>query len=287
MRRFDATRSLGHVRFDGTPATELEGADAAAAWHLAQALIAAESLGAVEIALETSVAYAKERFTFGRAIGSYQAVKHELVEILRRLENARSLMYYAGWAGPGPARRAAARRGRLPHGRRARRSTTRRARRSRSTAASAPRGSTTPRSTSGARSSRAGCSAAPAGASAGVADELFREAASRRVNVWTHDRWRFPLPEHHRFPIEKYTLLRERVGGGGRRGPRGGAGAVGLAGGGPRPGADRPHPHRRAERARAARARDCRGRRRWSSAAGARSAGRWRRRGWRSSAGSA
>jgi acetoin utilization deacetylase AcuC-like enzyme len=29
--------------------------------------------------------------------------------------------------------------------------------------------------------------------------------------VWTHDRWRFPLPEHHRFPIEKYTLLRERV----------------------------------------------------------------------------
>jgi alkylation response protein AidB-like acyl-CoA dehydrogenase len=44
------------------------------------------------------VAYAKERFTFGRAIGSYQAVKHELVEILRRLENARSLMYYTGWA---------------------------------------------------------------------------------------------------------------------------------------------------------------------------------------------
>ena len=46
-----------------------------------------------------SVAYAKERFTFGRAIGSYQAVKHELVEILRRLENGRSLMYYTGWAG--------------------------------------------------------------------------------------------------------------------------------------------------------------------------------------------
>ncbi len=29
--------------------------------------------------------------------------------------------------------------------------------------------------------------------------------------VWTHDRWRFPLPERNRFPIEKYTLLRERV----------------------------------------------------------------------------
>ena len=97
VRRFDATRSLGHVRFGG-PARELEGADAAAAWHLTQALIAAESVGAVEVALERSVAYAKERFTFGRAIGSYQAVKHELVEILRRLENARSLMFYAGWA---------------------------------------------------------------------------------------------------------------------------------------------------------------------------------------------
>ena len=97
VRRFDATRSLGHVRFDGS-ASEVEGADAAAAWHLTQALIAAESLGAVEVALERSVAYAKERFTFGRAIGSYQAVKHELVEILRRLENARSLMFYAGWA---------------------------------------------------------------------------------------------------------------------------------------------------------------------------------------------
>jgi alkylation response protein AidB-like acyl-CoA dehydrogenase len=95
-RRYDATRSLGHVRFDG-PATEVDG-DPAAAWHLTQALIAAESVGAVEVALERSVGYAKERFTFGRAIGSYQAVKHELVEILRRLENARSLMFYAGWA---------------------------------------------------------------------------------------------------------------------------------------------------------------------------------------------
>ena len=73
--------------------------DAAAAWYVAQALLAAESLGAVEVALEVSVQYAKERFTFGRAIGSYQAVKHDLVEILRRSENSRSLMYYTGWAG--------------------------------------------------------------------------------------------------------------------------------------------------------------------------------------------
>jgi acetoin utilization deacetylase AcuC-like enzyme len=31
------------------------------------------------------------------------------------------------------------------------------------------------------------------------------------VLVWTHDRWRFPLPERHRFPLDKYRLLRERV----------------------------------------------------------------------------
>ena len=42
--------------------------------------------------------YAKERYTFGRAIGSYQSIKHELTEVLRRLENARGLEYYAGWA---------------------------------------------------------------------------------------------------------------------------------------------------------------------------------------------
>jgi alkylation response protein AidB-like acyl-CoA dehydrogenase len=98
--RYDPTRSLGHVRFDRTPGTLLDvpPEDAAAAWHIAQTLLAAECLGAVESALTASVAYAKERHTFGRPIGSYQAVKHDLVEILRRLENARSLMYYAGWA---------------------------------------------------------------------------------------------------------------------------------------------------------------------------------------------
>jgi alkylation response protein AidB-like acyl-CoA dehydrogenase len=98
---YDATRPLGHVRFDGARATALDvAADApAGAWHLTQALIAAESLGAVDEALRRSVEYAKERHTFGRAIGSYQAVKHALVEVLRRLENARSLIYYAGWAG--------------------------------------------------------------------------------------------------------------------------------------------------------------------------------------------
>jgi alkylation response protein AidB-like acyl-CoA dehydrogenase len=111
VRRYDATRSLGHVSLKDAPATVLDApvdrseiGQLAAAWHLAQALIAAESLGSVETALEVSVAYAKERHTFGRAIGSYQAVKHSLTEVLRQLENGRSLLYYAGWARLGSPR---------------------------------------------------------------------------------------------------------------------------------------------------------------------------------------
>ena len=102
-RRYDATRSLGHVSLTDAPAVVLDAPEEslAAAWYLAQALIAAESLGSVETALDVSVAYAKERHTFGRAIGSYQAVKHSLTEVLRQLENGRSLLYYAGWARDG------------------------------------------------------------------------------------------------------------------------------------------------------------------------------------------
>ena len=102
-RRYDATRSLGHVSLKDAPARQLDAPQQAleGAWYLAQALVAAESLGSVETALDVSVAYAKERHTFGRPIGSYQAVKHSLTEVLRQLENGRSLLYYAGWARRG------------------------------------------------------------------------------------------------------------------------------------------------------------------------------------------
>ena len=97
---YDATRSLGNIRFEGAGGRRLDVGpqELADAWYLAHALIAGESLGAVQTCLEVSVAYAKERYTFGRAIGSYQAIKHELTEVLRRQENARGLEYYAGWA---------------------------------------------------------------------------------------------------------------------------------------------------------------------------------------------
>jgi alkylation response protein AidB-like acyl-CoA dehydrogenase len=98
--RYDATRSLGHVTFSGATGRRLDVDEAALAdaWYVAQSLLAAEAVGAVQTCLDRSVEYAKERFTFGRAIGSYQAIKHELTEVLRRLENTRSLLYYAGWS---------------------------------------------------------------------------------------------------------------------------------------------------------------------------------------------
>lgn len=101
--RYDATRSLGHVTLSGAPGRRLDVDEdgLADAWYVAQSLLAAESTGAAQTCLDVSVEYAKERFTFGRAIGSYQAIKHELTEVLRRLENARGLEYYAGWARRG------------------------------------------------------------------------------------------------------------------------------------------------------------------------------------------
>ena len=103
VHRYDSTRSLGHVTLQSANAAVLDAGSEtlAGAWHLAQALIAAEAIGSVETALEMSIAYAKERYTFGRAIGSYQAVKHSLTEVLRQLDNGRSLLYYAGWSRRG------------------------------------------------------------------------------------------------------------------------------------------------------------------------------------------
>jgi alkylation response protein AidB-like acyl-CoA dehydrogenase len=101
VTRYDATRPMGHVRLTGAPGTVLDVSPekAANAYFLAWTLLAAEDVGATDRSLELSLEYAKERFTFGRAIGSYQAVKHQLVEILRLGGNARSLMFYAGFAG--------------------------------------------------------------------------------------------------------------------------------------------------------------------------------------------
>jgi hypothetical protein len=42
--------------------------------------------------------YAKNRFAFGRAIGSFQAIKHKLADIYVATELARANAYYGAWA---------------------------------------------------------------------------------------------------------------------------------------------------------------------------------------------
>src|SRR4051812_34438094 len=59
---------------------------------------AAELVGISQRALEMAVEYAKDRKQFDRPIGAYQAVSHQCAEMLKQVEGARSLVYYAGWA---------------------------------------------------------------------------------------------------------------------------------------------------------------------------------------------
>ncbi len=59
-------------------------------------LTAAIQLGLSEAVLDVAVAYAKERQQFDRPIGSFQAVKHMLADMLVRTEVARAAVYAAG-----------------------------------------------------------------------------------------------------------------------------------------------------------------------------------------------
>ena len=65
---------------------------------LAAVALSAEQLGGAQRCLDMSVDYAKQRVQFGRAIGSFQAIKHKCADMLLRVESARSASYYAGWA---------------------------------------------------------------------------------------------------------------------------------------------------------------------------------------------
>ena len=66
--------------------------------HRAAVLFAFEQLGGAEQALNMAVAYAKERFAFGRPIGSFQALKHMMADMYVALKLAESNAYYAAWA---------------------------------------------------------------------------------------------------------------------------------------------------------------------------------------------
>ena len=96
----DQTRPLATLALAGAVAEELPGgADAAAAAEAAGIIVlAAEALGGAQAALDRTVAYAKERVQFGRPIGSFQAYKHRLADMMVEIEQARSAVYWAACA---------------------------------------------------------------------------------------------------------------------------------------------------------------------------------------------
>lgn len=112
----DPTRRWGRLRLDGAPAERLAAGDASAAVAAALDRITtgwvADGVGAAARALELATAHARDRVQFDRPVGSFQAVQHLLVDMLRDLELGRAGAYYALWAcdaaPPAERRRAAA-----------------------------------------------------------------------------------------------------------------------------------------------------------------------------------
>ena len=59
--------------------------------------IAAQALGIAAGAYELSLAYSKERETFGKLISQHQAIQFKLADMYVDIENARNLVYKAAW----------------------------------------------------------------------------------------------------------------------------------------------------------------------------------------------
>lgn len=94
-RTLDLTRALASVRLDGAEARLVGSAGGAgerlrSARDVALVLLAVEQVGGAQRCLDDAVSYAKQRIQFDRPIGSFQAVKHTLVDTLLRVELARS-----------------------------------------------------------------------------------------------------------------------------------------------------------------------------------------------------
>ena len=62
------------------------------------AILALEAVGIGKKALELAIEHAQNREQFGRKIGVYQAVSHQLADTFVETELARSLAYWAAWS---------------------------------------------------------------------------------------------------------------------------------------------------------------------------------------------
>lgn len=99
---FDQLRRHARVTFNDAPAEALDGEGAAdalnAVLNAAAVYEAFEQIGGAESALYMARDYAMQRYIFGRQLASYQAIKHNLANILVHIELARSNALYAAYA---------------------------------------------------------------------------------------------------------------------------------------------------------------------------------------------
>jgi len=73
--------------------------EAATLRQWARVALACECAGAAQAAIQVTVDHVKERFAFGRAIGSYQAVQHRLAQCHQIARGMRFLALHAAWSG--------------------------------------------------------------------------------------------------------------------------------------------------------------------------------------------
>ena len=98
---FDQTRRFAEITLTETPAIQI-GSPCDGDRILERVrdrvltILAAETSGAAQACMDMAVAYAKERYQFGRPIGSFQAIKHKCADMLLLIEEARSATAYAG-----------------------------------------------------------------------------------------------------------------------------------------------------------------------------------------------
>ena len=94
----DATRKLSRVVLNDTPSREIgvvSGAALDRIWDRICSALAHEMIGGAQHLFESTVAYTKERFQFGRPIGSFQALKHRCADLLMEIELARAVTYHS------------------------------------------------------------------------------------------------------------------------------------------------------------------------------------------------
>ncbi len=108
----DQTLRLASVELDDVAATQVGGdlSDVLPrVLALGSAAVAALQVGTAQRGLDMTVAYSKERVQFGRPIGSFQALKHRMADMLVQVETARSAAMDAALTvaadGPDAARR--------------------------------------------------------------------------------------------------------------------------------------------------------------------------------------